>query len=366
MAFGTNRIYVGGSFTNYFNTTNQLLTSRVGLGLGAVDPVSGNPAPFNFLGTNTVGTISINSLAVSSNAVYAGGNFTTVAGSPRRFLAALDPAAGTLITGFNANLGGGSGVSSLVFFGTNLYVGGDFTTVNALAIPRLTAVSPATGVNRSWIPTPNQAVTVLTASPTTLYVGGLFTTINLNGSGALTLNYFAAFSLADNSLVPIDAALVSGSAVNGIGATATAIYVGGYFPAIGGNFIQNLGDLSPVDASNFGWNPSPDVGPNAIALTPGYAFLGGSFRFLGQSPTNLVNGFFAAYNRAPQISIKRSTPGNIELDLTTSDTTDALLLGTTNLATSVWNVLQTYGPGFPQSLILPATPPAQFFRVEAE
>jgi len=367
MAFGTNRIYVGGSFTNYFNTTNQALTSKVGLGLGAVDPVSGNPISFAFLGTNTVGTISINSLAVSSNAVYAGGNFTTVAGSPRRFLAALDPAAGSLITGFNANLGGGSaGVNALVLSGTNLYVGGDFTTVNALSVPRLAALSPATGASLGWVPTPNQAVTVLTASSTTLYVGGLFTSINLNGSGAITLNYFAAFSLADNSLVPIDAAMPSGSAVNGIGATATAIYVGGTFTAIGGNFIQNLGDLSPVDASNFGWNPSPDVGPSTFALTPGYAFVGGSFRFLGQSPTNQVNGFFAAYNRAPQISIKKSTPGNIELDLTTGDTTDALLLGTTNLASSVWNTLQTYGPGFPQTLIMPTTPPAQFFRMEAQ
>jgi hypothetical protein len=368
MAFGTNRIYFGGFFTNYFNTTNQLLTSKVGFGLGAVDPVSGNPVSFSSLGAaNAFGTFSINALAVSSNAVFAGGAFTIAQGQSRRFLCAVDPATGSLISGFNANLGGGSaGVSSLVLAGTNLYVGGDFTTVNAQAIPRLTALSPVTGASVGWIPTPNQAVTVLTASPTTLYVGGLFTTINLNGSGAITLNYFAAFSLADNSLVPIDAALVSGSAVNGIGATATAIYVGGTFTAIGGNFIQNLGDLSPVDASNFGWNPSPDVGPNTIALTAGYAFLGGSFRFLGQSPTNQVNGFFAAYNRAPQISIKRSTPGNIELDLTTSDTTDALLLGTTNLASSVWNTLQTYGPGFPQSLILPATPPQQFFRVEAQ
>ena len=374
MAFGTNRIYVGGFFTNYFNTTNQLLTSRVGLGLGAVDPVSGNPVPFSSLATtNVFGTISINALAVSSNAVYAGGAFTIAQGQSRRFLCAVDPGTGSLISGFNANLGGGfAGVSSLVLAGTNLYVGGDFTTVNSLAIPRLTAVSPVTGANINWIPTPNQSVTVLTASTTTLYVGGAFTTINLNGSGAIALNYFAAFSLADNSLVPIDAALVSGSAVAGIGATATAIYVGGTFTSIGssGDARQNLGDLSPADVSTFGWNPSPDVGPNAIALTPGYAFLGGSFRSLGQYPTNQVNGFFAAYNRAPQLSIKKSTPGNIELDFTTGDTTDALLLGTTNLASSVWNVLQTYGQGsgvgFPQSQVLPATPPAQFFRVEAQ
>jgi hypothetical protein len=365
MAFGTNRIYVGGSFTNY-NTTNHF--PSVGFGLGAVDLVSGNPVPFSFLGTtNAFGTVSINALAVSSNAVYAGGAFTIAQSQPRRFLCALDPATGNLISGFNANLGGGfAGVSSLALAGTNLYVGGDFTTVNALAIPRLTVVSSVTGASINWVPTPNQPVTALAATADTLYVGGAFTTINPNGSGVLALNHFAVFSLTDNSLVPIDAALSSFDAVNAIGATPTAVYVSGSFSAIGGDSKQNLADLSPVDVTSFGWNPSPDIGPSAIALTDGYAFLGGSFRFLGQSPTNLVNGFFAAYNRAPQLSIKKGTPGNVQLDLTTGDRASALLLGTTNLASSVWNTLQTFGPGFPQSVVLPATPPQQFFRAEAQ
>jgi len=368
LAFGTNRIYVGGYFTNYFNITNQLLTSKTGAGLGAVDPVSGNPVSFSFVAANSTGNgVAINSLALASNALFAGGAFTSVAGQPRKNVAAVDQGSGALVTGFNANLGGGYlGVSSMVLAGTNLYIGGDFTTVNALSVPRLAAVSPVTGANINWIPTPNNAVTVLAASADTLYVGGLFTSINLNGSGPLALNYFSAFSLADNSLVPIDAATGTGGSVSGIGATETAIYVGGSFSSIGGNFIQNLADLSPVDASSFGWNPSPDVGPNAIALTDDYAFLGGSFRFLGQSPTNQVHGFFAAYQRAPQLSIKNSTPGNVELDFTTGDRADAVLLGTTNLNSAVWNVLQTYGPGFAQSLIVPATPPSQFYQVGAQ
>jgi hypothetical protein len=340
----------------------------VGLGLGAVDPITGDPVPFTFLGTNSSSVVSINSLAVSSNAVYAGGLFTTVAGQPRRFLAALDPATGNLLTGFNANLGGGGavGVSALVLSGTNLYVSGDFTTVNSLAIPRLTALSPTTGANRSWIPTPSQTVTTMAATSDTLYIGGAFTSINLNGSGALTLNHFAAFSLADNSVVPIDAALGVSDSVVGIGATATAIYVGGTFAAAGGDFRQNVADLSSIDASTFAWNPSPDVGPSEISLTDNYAFLGGSFRSLGQSPTNQVNGFFVVYDRAPAISIKRSILGNIELDMTTGDRSEAILQGATSLNSPAWNTLQTYGAGFSQTLIMPATPPYQFFRMRAD
>jgi trimeric autotransporter adhesin len=364
LACGTNCIYVGGSFTNY-NTTNAI--PSLGLGLGAVDPILGNPLSFNFLATNGFGSVSINSVVTSPNALYVGGAFTTVNGQPRRFLAALDPSTGSLIPGFNANLGGGfAGVSALAVAGTNLYVGGDFTTVNALAIPHLTEVSLDTGTSINWIPDPNQAVTGLSATADTLHVIGTFTTINLNGSGAISLNNYAAFSLVDGSLVSIDAALSSFSTASAVAATETVIYLGGLFTSAGGNFDQNVACLSAIDASGYAWNPSPDVGPNVITLTDDYAFLGGTFRSLGQSPTNRVSGFFAAFDRTPQMQVQSSTPSNIQINFTTGDLNEAVLQGATSLKNPVWTDLQTYGPGFPQSVVQPSTSPQQFFRVKAD
>ena len=364
LACGTNCIFVGGSFTNY-NTTNA--TPSLGLGLGAVDPILGNPLSFNFLATNAFGSVSIYSVVTSPNGLFVGGDFTTVNGQPRRFLAGLDPSTGSLIPGFNANLGGGfAGVSALAVVGTNLYVGGDFTTVNALAIPRLTEVSLDSGASINWIPTPNQAVTGLSATTDTLHVIGAFTTINLNGSGAISLNNYAAFSLVDDSLVPIDAALSSFSTASAVAATPTVIYLGGSFTSAGGNFDQNVACLSAIDATGYAWNPSPDVGPNVIALTDDYAFLGGAFRSFGQSPTNRVFGFFAAFDRTPQMQAQSSTPGNIQINFTTGDRTDAVLQGATSLKSPVWTDLQTYGPGFPQSVVLPSISPQQFFRVKAD
>jgi hypothetical protein len=364
LACGTNCIYVGGSFTNY-NTTNE--TPSLGLGLGAVDPILGNPLPFTFLATNAFGGVSINSVVTSPNALYVGGAFTIVNGQPRRFLAALDPSTGSLIPSFNASLGGGSaGVSALAVVGTNLYVGGDFTTVNALAIPRLTEVSLDSGASINWIPTPNQPVTGMSATVDTLSVIGAFTTINLNGSGAISLNNYAAFSLVDDSLVPIDAALSSFSTASAVAATPTVIYIGGSFTSAGGNFDQNVASLSAIDATGYAWNPSPDVGPNVIALTDQYAFLGGNFRSLGQSPTNQVYGFFAAFDRTSQMQVQSSTPGNIQINFTTGDFNEAVLQGTTSLKNPVWTDLQTFAPGFPQSVILPDTSPQQFFRVKAD
>jgi hypothetical protein len=364
LACGTNCIYVGGSFTNY-NTTNAI--PSLGLGLGAVDPILGNPLPFNFLGTNQYASVSIYSVVTSPDALFVGGAFTTVNGQPRRFLAALDPSTGSLLPGFNANLGGGSvGVSALAVVGTNLYVGGDFTTVNALAIPHLTEVSSGTGTNINWIPDPNQAVTGLSATADTLHVIGAFTTINLNGSGAISLNNYAAFSLVDGSLIPIDAALSQYSTASAVAATETVIYLGGSFTSAGGNFDQNVACLSAIDATGYPWNPSPDAGPNVIALTDDYAFLGGPFRSFGQSPTNRVYGFFAAFERSPQMQVQSSTPGNIQINFTTGDRTDAVLQGATSIANPVWTGLQTYSPGFPQSVVIQSTLPQQFFRVAAQ
>ncbi len=360
MAYGTNRIYLGGSFTNY-NTTNDI--PSMGQGVGAVDPVTGNPVPFTFLATNQFGAVSVNALAVSSDALYVGGAFTT----PRRFLAAVDLATGNLISGFNSTLGGGfAGVSSLALARSTLYVGGDFTTVNSQAIPRLAGVDPTTGTNIDWTPTPNQTVTGLSASSDTLHVVGAFTTVNPDGSGALSLNGYASFSLDDNSLVPIDAALSSFPTMTAVAATPTVIYLGGLFTSVGGDFRQNVASLSAIDATAYAWNPSPDVGPNVIALTDQYAFMGGNFRSLGQSPTNHVFGFFAAFDRTPQMQAQNSTPGNLQINFTTGDRTDAVLQGATSLKNPVWTDLQTYDPGFPQSMVLPSTSPQQFFRVKAD
>jgi hypothetical protein len=365
LAYGGSNIYVGGSFTNY-NTTND--SPSLGLGVGAVDSVNGNPASsFTFLASNSFSGVTIYSLVASPNALYVGGAFTIVGNQPRRFLAAVDPATGSPITAFNANLGGGfAGVSALALAGTTLYVGGDFTTVNAVAIPRLAAVTLDTGTSINWVPTPNQAVTGLSATTDTLHVVGTFTSVNPNGSGAITLNHYAAFSLADNSLVPIDAALPSFSTVSAVAATPTAIYIGGSYTSIGGNFLQNVASLSSIDATAYAWNPSPDVGPNTITLTDDYAFLGGAFRFLGQSPTNRVYGFFAAFERSPQIQINSSASDNVQINFTTGDRNDAVLQGTTNLKNPVWTDLQTNGPGFPQSAVITSVQPQQFFRVKLD
>jgi len=367
LAYGPNGIYAGGLFTNIYSNAVVVSSNSFPIlanGLALIDPVSGNPVPgFAFQGTNTsFGTLSVNALAVSAGTLYAGGSFTAVSGQPRRFLAALDPAAGDLIPTFNASLSGGfSGISSLVLAGSSLYVAGDFTTVAGASLPKLAALSPDDGSAVNWTPAPNQAVTVLAASSDTLYVGGTFTQI-----GGLAFRNLAAFSLADNSLQPVDASMDKfSSGVTAMSATPTTLYVAGSFASIGGAFEQNLASLASFNASAYQWNPAPDVPPSVIALTEDDAFIGGDFRYLGQSPTNMVSGFLAVFSRAPQLlSITLADPNTVQIITTTGDFTDAVIQSSPSPVKPVWTDVATNGaPGFWWTQDLPVTRPGNtYFR----
>jgi hypothetical protein len=355
MAYGKNGVYVGGSFANV-NTTNPAN------GLALLDPVNGNIVPFPFAATNDSLPAVINALAIDATSLYVGGAFTTVGDLSRRFVAAIDPATAAPATAFNANLGGGfSGVNALAVAGPNLYIGGDFSTANGGSFPRLTPVDTTTGLTNTWSPTPspNQPVSLLAVNADTLFAVGQFTLIS-----GITLNSFASYSLADNSLLPIDATLPSFSTVTALAATETALYMGGQFSSIGGEDRQNLACLMPSTAEAYDWNPSPDVPPSVIALTDNYAFVGGSFRFMGQYPANRVTGFFAAFSRAPQVAVSGNGAG-VQIVSTTGDRTDAVLQGTPRLPASTWTNIATNSPGFVWTNVVPAGSPQQFFRVIA-
>jgi hypothetical protein len=353
LALGPSAIYVGGTYTN-FNGTNVP-------GLVALDPVTGNQLAFTFRGSNSFSSVTINSLALKAGTgLFVGGAFTTVAGTARRLLALVDPVTGALIPDFDAKLGGGfNGVVAMVLNGTNLYTAGDFTSVNSVSLARLVDLSTVDGTAiSSWQPAPNQAVAVLSASSDTLYVGGAFSQIN-----GITLKNFAAFSLADQSLVPIDASLPTfAGGVTGIGATTTVIYLGGSFSAAGGELRTNVASISPLDGSAFGWGPPMDQGPAVITVTDGYAYMGGPFRFVGSETV----GFFAPFSRAPQFqSVTLSDPSTLQTVLTTGDRTDVVIQWTSDLGTGIWTSVATNSPGFPWSYPAPISGSRGFLRAIA-
>lgn len=355
MLYGSNVIYLGGTFTN---VNGEHVNS-----LAAVDPFQGtNRSTFRFLGTNQFGVVSINALAASSNRIFVGGAFMNVADQSRRFLAAVNPDTAAPISAFDAKLGGGfSGVSALATVGPNLYVAGDFSTVNGQPVARLLKVGVGDGAPRSWTPNPNGAVTALAVGPENLYVGGAFNQIS-----GIAFKNFAAYSLADDSLGGVDAALPTfAGGVSAIAATPTSLYVAGSYDAIGGEFRLNLANLAAFNASSLEWDPAPELAPSVIAVTDDFAVVGGANRFFGRSPTNSASGFLAVFPRGPKITrFGRIAGGNMRLVTTTGDRTDAVIEFASTPYGSPWTPMATNDfPGFSWTYEFPTATTNRFYRV---
>src|SRR3954471_5272912 len=98
---------------------------------------------------------TVEAVVVANGVVYAGGNFTqvrppgTAASSTqavvRNRLAAFNASTGALITTFDANVNGSVRALAVSPDGSRLYVGGAFTSVRGTTRNRVAAVNPSTG-----------------------------------------------------------------------------------------------------------------------------------------------------------------------------------------------------------------------------
>jgi outer membrane protein assembly factor BamB len=119
---------------------------------------------------------------VSGSTVYAGGAFTqigcisgcSITGGPftRNRLAAID--SNGSLQSWNPNADGT--VRALAVSGTNIYAGGDFTTIGSTTRNYLAAIG-TDGSLQSWNPNANSSVNALAVSGSTVYAGGQFTSI---------------------------------------------------------------------------------------------------------------------------------------------------------------------------------------------
>ena len=126
--------------------------------------------------------------------LFVGGSFTSVDGTPRVRLAALDAATGRLDTSFRADVDGD--VRSLASDGRTLFIGGKFTQVDGVARKNLAAVNAIHGRCREQLqPCPAGMVRGLAYSGGKVFFGGGFTKV-----GGTAVNYLAAADAATGAL----------------------------------------------------------------------------------------------------------------------------------------------------------------------
>ena len=245
-----------------------------------------NLAAFDTGGTGTPTALApviggtVEALAVAGSKVAAGGGFTTAGSSSvpsllpvrRSNLAAIDLTTGKP-TSWNASVDDGF-VFTLALSGSNLIVGGDFTSVNG-GTQRLdlAAFSTATSAAADWNPEILGRVYALTLSGGNVYVGGQFDRVN----GATTRNGLAAFSTTGAGVaLPWSPLLGTNEQVLALDAIGSTIYIGGEFTTVNGTARSRLaavdtnGTLTP-------WNPSANDSVSALTHVGSTVYAGGGF-----------------------------------------------------------------------------------------
>jgi len=278
-------VYLGGDFTSVAGSVRVNLAA-IDLGTGAV--TAWNPAP----PATGAGLAGIYSLAVdpARGVLYAGGTFTSIAGSARNRLAAFDlttPGSPALIGSWNPNMG--STVRSVAIDGGAgvVYAGGDFVTVGVASRQRIAAWSAVTaagggGVLTSFAPpVPSGGVFAIAVNSSAVYFGGTFTSM----WGSPAQNRLAAANKATAAAVPTFTANASANvyalAIGGAG----TLWAGGTFTTIGGSARVGVAQLSPVTGSqDLGINRSASAGQvNTLVYDSSrdLMYVGGTFTVLG-------------------------------------------------------------------------------------
>jgi beta-propeller uncharacterized protein DUF5122 len=273
----------------------------------------------------------INGLARDSDGtdLFIGGRFSRVNADPsdpfntgqlRSAVAKVDEAAGTANANWVAPLQPGTDLTTLMVFGSQVYVAGTVRVAPGEAWP-VAAYSTANnnaGLNINWHPVPTGSVQSLAAAGSTVYIGSGAFIDGLPQPAIIGVNSTNFPSTGTPSFAPAlgrgRQALPSGQAagVRAIGASGSDVVAGGTFINVGGVDRRNLAaiDLNTGQATAF--NPpmkgqfSALTSVTAVARTDdGILWAGGEFITEGPNPrTGLAafdagSGAIASFHRDP-------------------------------------------------------------------
>ncbi|HEX3932501.1 MAG TPA: hypothetical protein VHW64_17535, partial [Nocardioides sp.] len=152
----------------------------------------------------------VDAVAAGNGLIYAGGNFTSVkpptggsgSATARTYLAAMSGSTGNLATSFNVTLNGRIYALDLSPDKSILYIGGAFTTVNGTARNHIAAVNATTGaLVTAFNSGANRAVRAIDSTSSTVYIGGDFTTVK-NKTQAYMASVTAATGALNTAFAP--------------------------------------------------------------------------------------------------------------------------------------------------------------------
>lgn len=306
---GTN-LYIGGHFSAMYSSTQNGITAY---NIAKWDTVSATWEPLGSSTQNGVQSGSyVNALAVSGTILYAGGGFSTVSSSTQnaisaKFIAKWDISGNTWSPLGSATQNGTSTiVDTLSVNGTDLYVGGSFTTVssssqNAISAKRIAKWDSTGSV---WSPLGSAAqngtsggVKALAVSGTDLFVGGLFSSVSSTSQNALSASCIAKWDTAAGTWSALGGGALNQTGLNTVEALAVSgahLHAGGAFLSMEG--ITRTSGIAKWSLAGNTWMPALPAMPgdgimgtvNAVVDAGNVVYVGGSFTHAGSVVANNV------------------------------------------------------------------------------
>lgn len=233
-------LYVGGRFGQSWSTTRH-------------DAAAFNVRTLALTGWDPVSGDRVRALAPSGTNVFVGGEMTSVNGVVRKGIAALKASSGAVDTSFNADTDNEVLDLQLSADGSRLYLGGAFLHVQGQARSRMASIITSTGqLDPYFAPVFNNQVLALGFGGNAVYAAGQFTTVN----GAahyhtvkLSPVLAAIYSTFQANTSGPTGTLTAGGMVQGLAVKAdgSLVFLGGPFTTVNG--VARPGGLAVVNGT---------------------------------------------------------------------------------------------------------------------
>lgn len=253
-------IDVGGAFLTVHGLTRN---NAAELGTDGT-PTSWNPVangPVDALGQNT-----------GTGSVLIGGELSSLNAIAVSNLAALSRSTGALDPTWNASANGSVLAMVVSADGSQLYLGGTFTSVNGVARAELAKVGTSAGaLDPTFHPATSKSVEALALYGSKLFVGGTFSTLAGMSTKYLGL-VDATTGVGNPAFAPAPNGIVEAL---GLTSTGNSVWVGGSYTTIGGRTAAGLEAVSSTTGVASSWAPSPRPSRvMAISAVPGTVCIG--------------------------------------------------------------------------------------------
>lgn len=353
LAIIDDRLFVAGGFSS--------VSGMLAPGLVALDPISGSP-----LNWRPTPNRSVFALEEFGNTLFTAGSFSSVASQPRRAFAQVNAMTPTP-TGWNPDVrGSGSVGNTITRQGNTVYLGGNFTNVAGQPRRHLAALNATDATLQPWVPvfsSPFDSVQDVAATDDAIYVAGSFTNVGGRArAGLVALDPITAAPLNWDVRPANDAGPVS---MRVVAAANDALYVGGAFTSLRGEPHRNFAVFPAIGAPMIVQHPIGTTLRRGLSTTlaasvAGTAPLSLQWQRNGTNVAGATNLTLALNNlQTAQSGIYALVASNA-LGLASSLPTEVLVTEPLGVSRALGNIGVSPGTNIQFSIVATGSPPPRF------